>query len=107
MSAYGFKWRYLEGDTILNESGLWEPLKELTVYCSNGMSFTSCYAATKWLQSQWFPKAQNSIILNCCKGKAKTAYGFHWSYDPISEELNETPIQTSKTRWQDTGVLAV
>lgn len=49
-----------------------------TIVCSNGMNFDGCNHAAEWLQENGWPKACGSNIWACCKGKAKTAYGFTW-----------------------------
>lgn len=51
------------------------------VVCSNGMSFISQNFAKKWLIENGFPKAIQSAISACCRGKYSHAYGFTWSYE--------------------------
>jgi hypothetical protein len=53
------------------------------VYCSNGMSFVSGRRARAWLRISGHPKAREGGIYGCCKGVAKTAYGFVWSYEDV------------------------
>jgi hypothetical protein len=55
--------------------------KSLPMYCSNGMRFGSGRTAMRWLRGNGFPKAAESALTLCCKGKLKTAYGFSWSRD--------------------------
>jgi len=50
----------------------------VAVKCSNGMMFESASDAARWLNRKNENKAAISNILNCAKGKRKTAYGYSW-----------------------------
>lgn len=40
----------------------------------------SAHEAERWLHANGFPKASNTAIIQCCKGKRKSSYGFKWQY---------------------------
>lgn len=50
----------------------------VAVKCSNGMVFQTAADAARWLIKQKRAKAGAANILNCAKGKRKTAYGYSW-----------------------------
>ena len=50
----------------------------ISVICSNGMVFASRRAAVVWLRSNGYPKASDSAIVACCKGRYHSAYGHTW-----------------------------
>jgi hypothetical protein len=51
------------------------------VVCTdNGMHFSCCVDAAKWLHSQGYSKAQGRPISDCAKGKYLKAYGHKWKY---------------------------
>jgi group I intron endonuclease len=50
----------------------------VSVGCSNGMVFDSASDAANWLKNQTGKLAHISNILNCAKGRKKTAYGYTW-----------------------------
>ncbi len=55
--------------------------KSNIVVCSNGMEFLGTNRARDWVRENTkYKKAAQSNIWFCCKGKAKTAYGFTWRY---------------------------
>lgn len=76
-SAYGFAWWY-EGDEpkSLNTSRYCG----VKVVCSNGITFDSSMDAESWLKGEGFDKASQSHVIEVCKGKRKTAYGYSWTY---------------------------
>ena len=44
-------------------------------------TFPSLHEAERWLRANGFPKARQSAISSCCKGKLyKSCYGFKWRY---------------------------
>lgn len=60
-----------------------------------GQLFENAGVAAKWAA---FAKersyCQQDLIKQCCRGKYKTAYGYHWEWvneelDRVKEELNE------------------
>lgn len=51
-------------------------------------TFPSCMEAERWLRSNGLPKAQNSHIIQCCKGKLQSYYGFKWRYAQKKEATN-------------------
>lgn len=58
--------------------------KKKSVKCiTTGMVFESISETIKWLRLNGFEKASKSSIIDCCKGKQKTAYKMKWEYaDP-------------------------
>lgn len=42
--------------------------------------FPSVADAERWLQKTSNPKASHSAIVNACKGKLRSAYGYRWEY---------------------------
>lgn len=42
--------------------------------------FSSALVAEQWLKEGGHTHAQHNAIRGACKGKRKTAYGFHWNY---------------------------
>lgn len=55
-------------------------LTKKPILCSNGTSFSFSGDAVKWLRSIGFETASRSNIVNCCRGRLRTAYGFTWVY---------------------------
>lgn len=45
-----------------------------------GIIFESSVAASNWLKENGHPKAQNGNIIQCCKGRVSSAYGYKWRY---------------------------
>lgn len=46
----------------------------------DGLKFDSAKSATEWLHANGWPKADNSSIIKCARGKLKSAYGRIWVY---------------------------
>ena len=53
-------------------------------------TFPSAHEAERYLRANGFPKAANTNIIQCCKGKPNfnTAYGFKWRYAKQKELPN-------------------
>lgn len=65
--------------------------KSNPVVCiDNGMVFYNGHEAKSWLNSVGFDKASYSTVVDACRGRVKTAYGFRWKYKdgptPIYQE---------------------
>lgn len=71
-SAFGYGWAY-------KDSGI-EPIAKRKIECSNGMIFYSTMDAERWLRTNGWPKAANTNISLCSRGKTKQAYGYTWKY---------------------------
>lgn len=56
------------------------PVKMRRVSDGMTMVFQSLKEAASWLRENGFPDAASGNISTCCKGKARSAYGAHWSY---------------------------
>lgn len=78
--AYGYQFRFVDERGDLLPSGYAKVEVGRPVKTECGMSFNSATAATKWLTANGHPKAINSNIIQCCKRRVATAYGFRWSY---------------------------
>lgn len=78
--AYGYQFRFVDEAGDLVPSGYTKAEVGRLVKTECGMSFNSATAATKWLKANGHPKAINSNIIQCCKGRVASAYGFRWSY---------------------------
>lgn len=78
-SAYGYKFRYIV-DGVLSESGFKRKPHGVPVKTECGLSFSSAQEAANWLKSNGHPKAINSNIIQNCKGRVMSAYGYSWRY---------------------------
>lgn len=78
--AYGYQFRFVDEVGNLLPSGYVKAKVGRPVKTECGMSFRSASAATKWLAANGHPKAINSNIIQCCKKRVASAYGFKWSY---------------------------
>lgn len=78
--AYGYQFRFVDEMGDLLPSGYVKVEVGRPVKTECGMSFHSATAATKWLVANGHPKAVNSNIIQCCKRRVASAYGFRWSY---------------------------
>ena len=78
--AYGYQFRFVDEAGDLVPSGYTKAEVGRPVKTECGMSFHSATAATKWLKANGHPKAINSNIIQCCKRRVASAYGFRWSY---------------------------
>lgn len=57
----------------------WTPEKSDSVKCVEiDIVFDCLKFAVEWLKQNGFPKASHSHISQCCDGKRKTAYKYHW-----------------------------
>ena len=54
------------------------------VYCSNGMKFETMRAALSWVSENISRSANFSNIKSVCCGKDDSAYGYCWSYEPVT-----------------------
>lgn len=58
-----------------------ENCKARSVVCIDlALTFDALSSAERWLRSNGRPKADSGAITRVCKGKLKSAYGFHWKY---------------------------
>lgn len=78
--AYGYQFRFVDEMGNLLPSGYAKVEVGRPVKTECGMSFESAAAATKWLTANGHPKAINSNIIQCCKGRVKSAYKYKWEY---------------------------
>lgn len=77
--AYGYEFRYVVNEKLVDSGFEAKPIgKPVKTDC--GLEFPSGTAARDWLRSNGFPKAINSNITQCCKGRVMSAYGYKWSY---------------------------
>lgn len=76
--SYGYEWGFVvSGDPVF----LYRPAQvKKPVKTECGLVFDSGVDAERWLRENGHPKAINSNIVQCCKGRVKTAYGYRWSY---------------------------
>lgn len=77
--CYGYEFRYVIDGELL-DSGFQPKKVGKPVKTDCGLEFSSGSAARDWLRSNGFPKAINSNITQCCKGRVISAYGYKWSY---------------------------
>lgn len=54
--------------------------KAKPVITNCGLSFCGAASAARWLMENGYPKARETPVTNCCKGRNKSAYGFIWEY---------------------------
>ena len=64
------------------------PVDMLTIESEFIRQFSSGKEAERWLRTNGFPKAANTCIFRCCKGKQSNAYGFKWQYSKQKELPN-------------------
>lgn len=94
-TAYGHSWSHDDfppepeytGRSAMAQASV--KSSSVSVVCSNGMVFPSRSNARDWLRENGHPKASDSAIVACCKGKYNTAYGYTWRMegDPEKELL--------------------
>lgn len=59
-------------------------VRSVTLYCSNGMSFRCSEDAAQWIRSTGKSCKSIGKMLECAKGKSKSAYGYGWSLKEFS-----------------------
>lgn len=69
-------------EALTNRTDQSIPIDMLTKDGEPICTFPSSAEAMRWLWNNGYPKAQNSRIIQCCKGREhyNTAYGFKWRY---------------------------
>lgn len=77
--CYGYEFRYIVGGSLM-ESDFKPKAIGRAVKTDCGLEFSSGTSARDWLRQNGFPKATNSNITQCCKGRVMSAYGYRWSY---------------------------
>lgn len=83
--AYGLTWRYADAPdkpAFIADfmSGANSPCSKVVRCLELDVAFHGCGEAARWLKANGHPKASNSAIVGACKGRQKSAYGFHWKY---------------------------
>ena len=76
-SAYGLSWWYDEGEPKDYKASNYCGRR---IYCSNGMFFETSLMAERWLAECGIKSASQSHIVEVCRSKRKSAYGFKWEY---------------------------
>lgn len=77
--AFGYEFRFIV-DGELQETAFNPNPWGKGVVRSDGVFFNSAQKAVDDLKRNGWPKAQNGNIIQCCKGKVKSAYGYTWEY---------------------------
>lgn len=78
-SVYGYKFGFIV-DGEFQSPNFSQRSKKKSVKTHCGKIFASSVEASSWLRGIGFQKAQNGNIIQCCKGKVASAYGYQWSY---------------------------
>lgn len=78
-SVGGYKFSFLVDGKYLDPN-FSEKSRCVRVSTVCGMTFESSVAASNWLKENGHPKAQNGNIIQCCKGRVASAYGYAWRY---------------------------
>lgn len=78
-NAFGYEFRFVV-DGVLQETKFKPNPWGKKVKRSDGVVFESAQKAVFDLIQNGWPKAQNGNIIQCCKGKVKSAYGYGWEY---------------------------
>lgn len=77
--AYGACWRYENADFQGAVKRVYTGRKVVNV--QTGEIFATIASAIRWLKGNGFPQAQDSNIVQVCKGgRMKSAYGYTWQY---------------------------
>ena len=69
-TAFGFHWEYVNGAPVRDS----KQYRGKVINIDNQMVFESLGDAARWC---------NGKVLNisaCCRGRQKTAYGYHWAF---------------------------
>lgn len=95
--VYGFCWSYKSKPDHIDVNGRLAKSRNsgsnrIKVFCSNGMSFGSATAAAIWAG-----KGANMAgkILECCRDKRKSAFGFTWGFSQETIKKYKDPIALS------------
>lgn len=78
-NAFGYDFRFIVGGK-LQETNFTPKPRGKKVVRSDGVVFKSAQTAINDLMQNGWPKAQNGNIIQCCKGRVKSAYGYGWEY---------------------------
>lgn len=70
----------LVAEALTNRTDLSIPVDMLTMDGELIRTFPSSAEAERWLRTNGYPKAGNTHIIQCCKGKRNTHCGFKWRY---------------------------
>jgi len=78
-SVGGYKFGFLvDGEYV--KPNFQEKNRCVKVSTECGMTFDSSVSAANWLRQNGHVKAQNGNIIQCCKGRVMSAYGYSWRY---------------------------
>jgi len=79
-TADGFAWCWAEDYSNFKLENHIDNKNKKVKCIEKNMCFDTIVEAASWLKENYNPKANKGNISKVCKGKRKTAYGFHWSY---------------------------
>ena len=91
-TACGYQWRYID-DINLIEKEHYGRSKKVYMYDFNG-NFIKEFLTIREAEKEINGNEKGTCILQCCKKKHKTAYGYQWSYDKV-ENIGQVKLLKS------------
>lgn len=91
-TAHNFQWKYIDDDKKIYKIAKGK-VKKVYQYDLMG-NFVKEFLSIRQAEEEMTGNKLKTCILQCCKGKHKTAYGYQWSYDK-KDNVGKIELKTS------------